>query len=185
MTECFALYICAPCVFLWKLEEGVDPVDLKLKRWPYVFGTSCSRVQGSLSLTPLRGFIFSLLASDFISQSWQTTKRDDCTFLTQSATKDLACSTLERIVWPVEGLFQEELLSLLSLGFKNWKSISAFYFTWSVSLGIWSSYATRPTVLILNNWCLFIKLTRCLLLKIFDRKCFTRYLNDGSPGGEL
>ena len=127
VTECFALFICAPCVFLWKLEEGVDPVDLKLRRWPYVFGTSSSRVQGSLSLTPLRGFIFSLLARDFISQSWQTTKRDDCTFLTQSATKDLACSALERIVWPVEGLVQEELLSLLSLGFKNWKYFSFLF----------------------------------------------------------
>lgn len=52
-----------------------------------------------------------------------------------------------------------------------------------MSLGIWPSYATHPTVLILNNWCLFIKLTRCLLLKTFDRKWFTWYLNDGSPGG--
>lgn len=23
VTECFVLYTCAPCVFLWKLEEGV------------------------------------------------------------------------------------------------------------------------------------------------------------------
>lgn len=51
-----------------------------------------------------------------------------------------------------------------------------------MSLGIWPSYATHPTVLILSNWCLFIKLTRCLLLKTFDRKCSTRYLNDGSSG---